>query len=240
MLTQSSPHTFVTVTFWPMGDEDEQLQMAFRMSLQSPARDSAMTDADCKPIAKRWKTEEGSPSTSQTHELGEKLTNRPETAEERERRIQREVRAAAAERRVAAMAQTNPRVIDSKGSDTNKGGDIEGSLPVPKEAGDLRPKPGNGGALTPLKLEDRLTGAGGQAANEEGLTSKAQEAGQGPDLDIIADSALADVAIDEDTWQQRLGLKQLPMDEAYRLFDLVFGREPPRATLNQWSHQGFR
>lgn len=33
---------------------------------------------------------------------------------------------------------------------------------------------------------------------------------------------------------------RIPVDIAVRLFDIVFGVEPPRQTLTQWSNQGFR
>ncbi|GJP42914.1 hypothetical protein CLOM_g2442 [Closterium sp. NIES-68] len=288
-------------------DEDEQLQRAFRMSLASPppaghasprnpqtssggygpqSSDGSKASPDpCPPSAKRSKSEDEGSDPGQAGGGGGysggsysgRAAARPETAEERERRIQREIRAAAAERRMAALGK--PSVESAKIGSANTGSAVASSgvpavpasvrpdshvdkvptsVPVPAipvatrgddadmadQACDSVVGAGNAGhagdARVPaISAEKRTDGDGAEgvestrAETDGSGSARIEGAGEG----VVGGEGWSEA---ERLWEGEQGLAALPLDEAFRLFDMVFGRSPPAATLSQWSRQGFR
>lgn len=258
-----------------MEDDDEQMQLAFRMSLQSPPRDAAMaSSSQHHPVAKRWKAEDQSAGSGSSSDASERSDPpaRAETAAERERRIQREVRAAAAERRLAALsassaskqaAHTEAAAKPTGSTARGRGGEasVSGGPHVATQQ-ETKPRGEDEKHLIPTTLEDRLKGATGApdtssasaptpqpSAHSQGVLLAGEQQGlrvtpgEAPSASTATGAAAA-TAVDSDNneglWEEQHGLQALPMDEAFRLHGVVFGKDPPQQTINQWSHQGFR
>ncbi|CAI5971380.1 unnamed protein product [Closterium sp. NIES-65] len=308
-------------------DEDEQLQRAFRMSLTShPPADGSprnpqtsssginsqstsglnVSPDPCPPSAKRSKSEDEGSDPGQAGggysggSYSGRVASRPESAEERERRIQREIRAAAAERRMAALGK--PSAESAKIGSTNIGSAVASSgapalatssrpqsttvrpdprvdkapttasapaNPIPPrvhdidmadqacdslaeqtsgkasvegKAGDVR-VPGTedasfGGKTTEgsaTEAEGSKSNLAGPEGSGMGGSGNARTAGGGEV--VVGGEGWREA---ERRWEVEQGLAELPLDDAFRLFDMVFGRSPPAATLSQWSRQGFR
>lgn len=219
-----------------MTEDDEQMQLAFRMSLQ---QDASMANAESTShhVAKRVKAGE---------DLGPVSSNEPtartETAEARERRIQREVRAAAAERRLAALAG------QQAGGVAPRDALLQLASAPPPAASCARAGSSPSGQLSAVAVGERLSDPAAAAehssAGQEHQMPALTGAGSAPEVMQQADESArhlaADVEPSESRWQQLHGLQALPLDVAFRLFDVVFGREVPRQTLTQWSHQGLQ
>ncbi|CAI5461499.1 unnamed protein product [Closterium sp. Yama58-4] len=311
-------------------DEDEQLQRAFRMSLTShPAADSSPrnpqtsssginsqstgglnTSPDhCRPSAKRSKSEDEGSDPGQAGGGGGgysggsysgRVAARPETAEERERRIQREIRAAAAERRMAALGKPSAESVKFKSANIGSAVASSGSPAVPASSRPHstsdRPDPHVDKAPTSASAPanpvppcvhdvdmadqacDSLAAQTSGKASVEGKTgdvrvsgtrdaslggkitegSATEAGGSQSNLAVFEGSGIGgsgnartagggEVGVGgegwreaERRWEAEQGLAELPLDDAFRLFDMVFGRNPPAATLSQWSRQGFR
>ncbi|CAI5534476.1 unnamed protein product [Closterium sp. Naga37s-1] len=238
-------------------DEDEQLQRAFRMSLTShPPADGSprnpqtsssginsqstsglnVSPDPCPPSAKRSKSEDEGSDPGQAGggysggSYSGRVASRPESAEERERRIQREIRAAAAERRMAALGK--PSAESAKIGSTNIGSAVASSG-APALATSSRPQ------STTVRPDPRV---------DKAPTTASAPANPIPprvhDIDMAdqACDSLAEQTSGKASVEGKAGdgLAELPLDDAFRLFDMVFGRSPPAATLSQWSRQGFR
>ncbi|CAI5988829.1 unnamed protein product [Closterium sp. NIES-65] len=308
-------------------DEDEQLQRAFRMSLTShPPADGSprnpqtsnsginsqstsglnVSPDPCPPSAKRSKSEDEGSDPGQAGggysggSYSGRVASRPESAEERERRIQREIRAAAAERRMAALGK--PSAESAKIGSTNIGSAVASSgapalatssrpqsttvrpdprvdkapttasapaNPIPPRVHDIdmadqacdslaeqtsgkASVEGKAGDVRVPGTEDASFGGKtteGSATEAEGSKSNLAEP-EGSGMGGSGNARTAgggEVVVGgegwreaERRWEVEQGLAELPLDDAFRLFDMVFGRSPPAATLSQWSRQGFR
>lgn len=170
-----------------MGEhDDEELQRAFRMSLQ-PA-----------PDAKRSKPRDVAAAGS---------TESPEALD---RRVQRELRAAAAEqRRLSALGTTIPGTHDPSSSSLSLENSLAASPIASARHRLVEPR------VATTKLPDR----------SEGLN---------PLRDTAAEKTNRGKRRVEDERQQ------LPLRTVEQLYTLVFGTKVSKDVLSQWCHQGFR
>lgn len=184
----------------PMDEDDnEELQRACEMSLEKTEK-SSPDNSSLEPNAKRSKA---------SSESGEAPAGEM-TAEKSEAVRQRELRAAAAERRMKAMQKdVNVALV---GASSPAATSPVAAVAVQK----VEPI-----AVQPVRSADKekaSAAVGGGSANEGSASATSTAAAT----------------------RQEPGSRKLTSAEAERLYRIVFGSGASPEVLNQWSRQGFR